>query len=228
MCYDLWFVSQVAKVLFLKRFQLSLISHHTCTAPPSACRNIQLVQGRTRGNTITVHWERSDITGRDDLYYNIFYSEDNQTFTQHNSRPYVKQYAVVDYSVSGLQPLTTYTIRVIPENGASDKEEGGQSRSCEVIVMTGDTSECLRLKSNYSIAGSEAPSRVLGRCNVVVWATPRRSYGRITGYDVKFVSPGLENVIVAKGNRELFNVIRDEVSVSNRERVMVQVCNNSI
>ncbi len=78
------------------------------------------------------------MTGRDDFYYNIFYSEDNQTFTQHNSRPYVKQDALVDYLVSGLWPLTTYTIRVIPENGVIDQEEGGQGRSCEVVTMTGD------------------------------------------------------------------------------------------
>ena len=116
-----------------------------CSAPPSACRNIELVQQRTRGNSITVRWERPEITGRDDFYYNIFHSEDNQTFTQHNRRPYVKQDALVDYSVSGLQPLTTYTIRVISENGVSGQEEGGQSRSCEVVAMTGDTSECLRL-----------------------------------------------------------------------------------
>ncbi len=47
----------------------------------------------------------------------------------------------MDYSVSGLQPLTTYTIRVIPENGVSGQEEVGQSRSCEVVARTGDTSE---------------------------------------------------------------------------------------
>ena len=52
---------------------------------------------------------------------------------------------------------------------------------------------------------------------------PHRSYGRITGYDVNFVNPGSDNIIVAKGNRELFHVIEDAVSVSNQERVMVQV-----
>ncbi len=61
-------------------------------------------------------------------------------FTQHNSRQYVKQDAMVDldYSVSGLQPLAMHLhhacIRVIPEsqNGVSGQEEGGQSRSCKV------------------------------------------------------------------------------------------------
>ena len=134
-----------SQMLSLRMFQVSTIYTRTCTAPSSACRNIELVQQRTRGNSITLRWEKPEITGRDDLYYNIFYSEDNQTFTQHNRRPYVKQDALVDYSVSGLQPLTSYTIRVIPENGVSGQEEGGQGRSCEVVAMTGDTSECLRL-----------------------------------------------------------------------------------
>ncbi len=82
---------------------------------------------------------------------------------------------------------------------------------------------CDHILSCLSIAGSEAPSRVLGLCSVVVWTTPRRSYGKITGYDVNFVNPGSNNVIVAKGNRELFHVFGDEVSVSNQDRVMVQV-----
>ena len=73
------------------------------------------------------------------------------------------------------------------------------------------------------IVGSEAPSRVLGHCSIVVWTTPSQSYGRITGYDVNFVNPGSDDVIVAKGNIELFHVIGDEISVNNQERVMVQV-----
>ncbi len=100
---------------------------------------------RTLGTTITVRWERPEITGRDDFYYNIFYSEDNHTFTQHNDSPYNKQDAVVDYSVSGLHPLTTYTVRVSPENRVSGQEGEGGGQSCEVVVRTGDTSEWINL-----------------------------------------------------------------------------------
>ncbi|XP_064387037.1 semaphorin-4B-like isoform X2 [Halichondria panicea] len=181
-----------------------------CSIPPNNCKSLQVVAGRTRGNTITVRWERPEITGRDDLYYNIFYSEDNQTFTQHNSRPYVKQDSLVDYSVSGLQPLTSYTIRVIPENGVSNQEEGGQSRSCEVFAMTGD------IRSN-------APSLVIGFCTVVVWTTPIRSYGRITGYDVRFIPQGSgSDLMVSKGRRELFHAVGDTGLVTT-DNVMVQV-----
>ena len=110
-------------------------------APPSNCRNLQVLEEKTRANTITVRWERPEITGRDDFYYNIFFSEGNQTFTQHNTRPYVKPHLVVDYSLSGLRPLTNYTIRVTAENGVSGQEERGETRSCEVTGRTGDISK---------------------------------------------------------------------------------------
>ena len=110
-------------------------------APPSSCRNLHVFEERTQANTITVRWVRPEITGRDDFYYNIFYSVDNQTFTQHNIRPYVKQGLLVDYSLSGLRPLINYTIRVMVENGVSDQKERGKARSCEVTGTTGDISK---------------------------------------------------------------------------------------
>ena len=97
-----------------------------------------MVAKRTRATTITVRWDRPEIIGREDLYYNIFYSEDNQTFIQHNPRPYIKQDVVVDYSLSGLKPLTLYIIRVTVENGVSDQ---GVGSSCEVTGGTGDISK---------------------------------------------------------------------------------------
>ncbi len=110
-------------------------------APPSSCSGLLVVEEKTRGTTITVRWERPEITGRDDFYYNIFYSEDNRTFTQHNDSPYNKQDILVDYSVSDLRPLTTYTVRVSPDNKVSGREGEGGGRSCEVTARTGDTSE---------------------------------------------------------------------------------------
>ena len=97
-----------------------------------------MVAKRTRATTITVRWDRPEIIGREGLYYNIFYSEDNQTFIQHNPRPYIKQDVVIDYSLSGLKPLTLYFIRVTAENGVSDQ---GVGSSCEVTGATGDISK---------------------------------------------------------------------------------------
>ena len=43
------------------------------------------------------------------------------------------------YSVSGLRPLTDYTIRVVSRNGVSDQDpEGEKERRCEVSETTGD------------------------------------------------------------------------------------------
>ena len=43
------------------------------------------------------------------------------------------------YSVSGLRPLTNYTIRVVSQNGVSDQDpEGEEERRCEVSETTGD------------------------------------------------------------------------------------------
>ena len=45
----------------------------------------------------------------------------------------------MQYSVSGLRPLTNYTIRVTVHNGVSDQDPGGeQGRRCEVSGVTGD------------------------------------------------------------------------------------------
>ena len=113
------------------------------SAPPSACTQLQIVLERTRATTITVKWDRPEITGREDFYYNIFYSEDNHTFVQHNPRPYIKQDAVVDYALSGLKALTMYTVRVSVENGVSGQDERKEinARSCEITGLTGDDSE---------------------------------------------------------------------------------------
>ena len=76
------------------------------------------------------------------MYYDIYFSENNETFIQLNPIPYIKPDAVVDYSVAGLKPLTRYTIRVTAENGVSNQENDIESvlgRSCVVAGETGDT-----------------------------------------------------------------------------------------
>ena len=105
--------------------------------PPSACRNLRVYHPRTRTNFITVRWERSLITGRDDYHYNIYHSNPDipGNFIRHNCNPVIKDSSVVQYSVSGLRPLTNYTIRVTVHNGVSDQDpEGEQGRRCEYQV----------------------------------------------------------------------------------------------
>ncbi len=71
---------------------------------------------------------------------------------------------------------------------------------------------------------SNAPSLVIGFCSVVVWTTPTRSYGRITGYDIKFIPQGSgSDLMVSKGRRELFHAIGDDTRLISTENFMVQV-----
>ena len=59
---------------------------------------------------------------------------------------------------------------------------------------------------------------------MVVWTSPERTYGRVIGYDVKFVPLDANNVTISKGPRELFHVIKDnEVPMNIRGNTQVQV-----
>ena len=107
--------------------------------PPSAAQNFQVLQSRTRANSITVMWERPLITGRDDYFYNIQYSNpDNPgSFVQHNSNPLVTTSPVVRYSLSGLRPQTGYTIRLTVLNGVSEQDSSGEEgRSWQPLVIS--------------------------------------------------------------------------------------------
>ena len=111
--------------------------------PPSAARNLQVLESNTRAITIKVMWERPLITGRDDYYYNIHYSNPDipGSFVQHNSNPFVATSQVVRYTLSGLRPQTRYTIRLSVLNGVSDQDSGGEEgRRSEVTATTGDIS----------------------------------------------------------------------------------------
>ena len=133
----------VCKFVFLIYNSISILG------PPSACRNLIVLQERTRANTITVRWERPLITG---YYYDIFYSDPDLPgrFKKHNPNALIKHYALVTYSVSKLRPLTGYTIRVVSQNGVSDQDpQGEEGRRCEVSETTGDISMLLDTRSPY-------------------------------------------------------------------------------
>ena len=109
--------------------------------PPTACLNLHVFEPKTRANSITVRWDRPLITGRDDYYYTVHYSDpDNHTsFLQHNQDHLVKRGPVVEYTLSGLRVLTEFTIRVVVHNGVSEQDPGGVAeRMCEVTGVTGN------------------------------------------------------------------------------------------
>ena len=112
--------------------------------PPSSGRDFHILESRTRANTITVMWQRPLITGRDDFYYNIEYSDPDipGNFIKHNSNPLTTTSPIVRYSVSGLRPQTRYTIRLSVLNGVSEQDSAGEEeRRSEVVATTGNISK---------------------------------------------------------------------------------------
>ena len=53
----------------------------------------------------------------------------------------------------------------------------------------------------------QAPRNVTSFCSVIVWRTPFRAYGVITGYDVMFFNPEVsgERIVILKSRDEFFH-----------------------
>ena len=71
--------------------------------------------------------------------------------------------------------------------------------------------------------GAEAPIGVLvlGNCSLVVWRAPRRAFGAIIGYEVKFFIP---NTSQNKEDRDVFfHLVMDSDTLPGPGDVYVQV-----
>lgn len=91
-----------------------------------------------RERYVNISWERPSITGRDDFYYNLEYS-DGENFGSH---PVVSHERVVHYLLGGLTPATDYTITVTVENGVSSQDTKNENfRRCELRFTTMEGSE---------------------------------------------------------------------------------------
>ena len=120
---------------------------NSLSGPPSACTGLTVDPSK---NSITVKWNRPAITGRED-YYNIHYSNPDRpgSFIKHNSNPYISTSPILQYTVSGLRPLTNYSIRVTVHNGVSDQDLAGEEkRWCEVTATSGNICKLCSGKEN--------------------------------------------------------------------------------
>ena len=137
--------------------------------PPSACRNLRILDtrlaifhGRMKwlqestnaapGTTTTLRWERPIVTGREDVYYNIYHSDPDfpDNFVRHNPYPLTWDSALLQYRLSGLRPLTKYVVRVTVHNGVSIQDPGNEAgRRCELTWTTPDIC-MLRLYMSFS------------------------------------------------------------------------------
>jgi len=121
--------------------------------PPTAVRNLR---GISKTNTsITIQWNRPEEIGSLDYYYNVEHSnhDDISTYKRHNQKKiYGANINTTTYIVTGLQPITTYFIRVSVHNKVSGNDsqnddrrirevsdttlEGGKSSNVHIVYST--------------------------------------------------------------------------------------------
>ena len=95
--------------------------HYQSAEPPTAVRNLR-VSNKTN-TSITIQWDPPRITGRSDYYYNIEYNDplNISIYKQHNQER-ISGTNTTMYSVTGLQPITPYIIRISVHNGVSGND----------------------------------------------------------------------------------------------------------
>ena len=104
---------------------------HILSGPPSACRNIK--SNHIGAQSLNVQWERPEVTGRDDYYYMLEYSDGESV----GSNQVINQSQVVSQLITGLKSITDYTITVTVVNGVSDQDKENEfKRTCELAVTT--------------------------------------------------------------------------------------------
>ena len=89
--------------------------------------------------SVTVRWTRPEVTGRTDFYYTLQYSDFDNIGKLLPAVPsmIVNSALSVSHIVTGLQPYTTYTIRVTSHNGVSDQDtENAALRIVSIQVRT--------------------------------------------------------------------------------------------
>ena len=88
---------------------------------------------------ITVEWRRPNLTGREDIYYSVYYRELKNLYGITVNSYYVNNSDYVDYSIDGLVPSTQYLIKITVRNGVSDQDmENDIFRTCETVASTAD------------------------------------------------------------------------------------------
>ncbi len=96
------------------------LSCFVITAPTGPVKNLRTTT--ITSTSVSLSWTKPEVTGRDDFYYSIEYSDpDTGSFILSNGN-YVNSALAVSYTVPNLRPNTPYTIRVTTHNGVSDQD----------------------------------------------------------------------------------------------------------
>ena len=105
------------------------------TEPPNSPHNLRLNEQST---SISVSWSSPTETGgRSDLYYQVEYSDPDVLGT------FIARYTrSTSYTITALEPHTSYCIRVSAHNGVSDQDpDRSQSRTVEECTRTDEGSK---------------------------------------------------------------------------------------
>ena len=107
------------------------------TAPPGLVINLHTTN--ISNNSVSLSWTRPEVTGRDDFYYSIEYSDPNTGSFILSNGSYVNSALTVSYTVPNLRPNTPYTIRVTTHNGVSDQDTENEAlRRVDLPIRTGE------------------------------------------------------------------------------------------
>ena len=113
------------------------------SAPPGDVRDLQTTT--VTSTSVTVRWTIPEVTGRSDFYYTLQYSDPDNIgeFLPANPIRIVDTALSVSHTLRGLQPYTTYTIRVTSHNGVSDQDtENAALRRVDIQVRTLEGGKC--------------------------------------------------------------------------------------
>ena len=98
-------------------------------APPTAPKDINTIA--VGSTSISISWSPpTDSGGRTDLHYTVIYS--NGSFVS----PVLSVGTGTQYTLTGLTPLTEYTISVTSVNGVSNQDSNTASRMINITVTT--------------------------------------------------------------------------------------------
>ena len=94
---------------------------------------------------MSVKWDKPLITGRDDYYYILEYTDGESV----GSNQVINQSQVVSQLITGLKPVTEYVITVTVANGVSDQDKQNEVlRTCTLLVTTPEGGLNLKLRNS--------------------------------------------------------------------------------